>query len=141
MSQRGRRQKNLCTLSDEPVAISLGVLYSTEGNEPGRPARPSHAPCRATRIYTLIQDERTVSCPGGVPACGQPASAQVQGQAVHPELPMGAEPWGRFHIVEKETGQVVRTARSRAVFAFHHVNAFEEGDEIVVDIVAFRIQA
>jgi beta,beta-carotene 9',10'-dioxygenase len=54
---------------------------------------------------------------------------------------MGAEPWGRFHIVEKETGQVVRTARSRAVFAFHHVNAFEEGDEIVVDIVAFRIQA
>jgi carotenoid cleavage dioxygenase-like enzyme len=43
----------------------------------------------------------------------------------------------RFHIVEKETGQVVRTARSRAVFAFHHVNAFEEGDEVVVDIVAF----
>jgi beta,beta-carotene 9',10'-dioxygenase len=43
----------------------------------------------------------------------------------------------RFHIVEKETGQVVRTARGRAVFAFHHVNAFEEGGEIVVDIVAF----
>jgi beta,beta-carotene 9',10'-dioxygenase len=43
----------------------------------------------------------------------------------------------RFHVVEKETGQVVRTARSRAVFAFHHVNAFEERDEIVVDIVAF----
>jgi len=43
----------------------------------------------------------------------------------------------RFHIVEKETGQVVRTAHSRAVFAFHHVNAFEEGDEVVVDIVAF----
>jgi beta,beta-carotene 9',10'-dioxygenase len=43
----------------------------------------------------------------------------------------------RFHIVHKETGQVARTARSRAVFAFHHVNAFEEGDEVVVDIVAF----
>src|SRR4030095_16804912 len=43
----------------------------------------------------------------------------------------------RFHIVEKETGQVVRTARGRAVFAFHHVNAFEEGGEILVDIVAF----
>jgi beta,beta-carotene 9',10'-dioxygenase len=43
----------------------------------------------------------------------------------------------RFHIVDKESGQVVRTARSRAVFAFHHVNAFEEGDEVVVDIVAF----
>ncbi len=43
----------------------------------------------------------------------------------------------RFHVVDKESGQVVRTARSGAVFAFHHVNAFEEGDEIVVDIVAF----
>jgi beta,beta-carotene 9',10'-dioxygenase len=43
----------------------------------------------------------------------------------------------RFHIIDKETGQVVRRARSRAVFAFHHVNAFEEGDEVVVDIVAF----
>jgi beta,beta-carotene 9',10'-dioxygenase len=32
---------------------------------------------------------------------------------------------------------VARTARSRAVFAFHHVNAFEEGDEVVVDIVTF----
>jgi carotenoid cleavage dioxygenase-like enzyme len=43
----------------------------------------------------------------------------------------------RFHLIEKETGQIVRTARSRAVFAFHHVNAFEEGEEVVVDIVAF----
>jgi beta,beta-carotene 9',10'-dioxygenase len=43
----------------------------------------------------------------------------------------------RFHIVDKETGQVVRTAHSRAVFAFHHVNAFEVGDDVVVDIVAF----
>jgi beta,beta-carotene 9',10'-dioxygenase len=32
---------------------------------------------------------------------------------------------------------VARTARSRAVFAFHYVNAFEAGDEVVVDIVAF----
>jgi beta,beta-carotene 9',10'-dioxygenase len=43
----------------------------------------------------------------------------------------------RFRVVEKESGQVVRTARSRAVFAFHHVNAFEEGDAVVVDVVAF----
>jgi carotenoid cleavage dioxygenase-like enzyme len=43
----------------------------------------------------------------------------------------------RFHVVEKETGRVARTARSRALFAFHHVNAFEDGDEVVVDLVAF----
>jgi carotenoid cleavage dioxygenase-like enzyme len=44
----------------------------------------------------------------------------------------------RFHIVEKESGRLVRTARSTAFFAFHHVNAFEkDGDEVVVDIVAY----
>ena len=42
----------------------------------------------------------------------------------------------RFHVVEKESGRLVCTARSTAFFAFHHVNAFEDGDDIVVDIVA-----
>src|SRR5262249_18287654 len=43
----------------------------------------------------------------------------------------------RFHIVAKETGQVVHTAQSQAIFAFHHVNAFEEGDALIVDIVTY----
>ncbi|HEX5514556.1 MAG TPA: carotenoid oxygenase family protein, partial [Gammaproteobacteria bacterium] len=42
-----------------------------------------------------------------------------------------------FHIVDKETGEVVKTAHSEPFFAFHHVNAFECGDEVVVDIVAY----
>jgi beta,beta-carotene 9',10'-dioxygenase len=41
----------------------------------------------------------------------------------------------RFHVVEKEWGRVIRTARAAAFFAFHHVNAFEKGDDVVVDIV------
>jgi beta,beta-carotene 9',10'-dioxygenase len=42
----------------------------------------------------------------------------------------------RLHVVAKESGQLVRTARGAAFFAFHHVNAFEEGDDVVVDVVA-----
>lgn len=42
-----------------------------------------------------------------------------------------------FHIVDKETGKVVRTARSEPFFAFHHANAFERDNEVVVDIVVF----
>ena len=106
---------------------------SGDGTRGGR----CHALCRPTRVHALVWDERTVSCPGGIPSRGQPASAQVQWQAVHPELPMGTGSRGPVSVVHKETGHVVRTARSRAVFAFHHVNAFEEGDEIVVDIIAF----
>src|SRR5262245_4553623 len=42
----------------------------------------------------------------------------------------------RFRVVEKDGGRLVRAARGAAFFAFHHVNAFEEGDDVVVDIVA-----
>jgi len=41
----------------------------------------------------------------------------------------------RFHVVEKDTGRLVRTARSEAFFSFHHINAFEDGDEIALDMV------
>jgi carotenoid cleavage dioxygenase-like enzyme len=43
----------------------------------------------------------------------------------------------RFHVVDKEKRKVVKEARGDAFFAFHHVNAFEEADEIFVDIVAY----
>jgi beta,beta-carotene 9',10'-dioxygenase len=42
----------------------------------------------------------------------------------------------RFHVVEKENGRLVCTARGAAFFAFHHVNAFGDGNDVVVDIVA-----
>ena len=41
----------------------------------------------------------------------------------------------RFHVVDKESGKLIRTALGEAFFAFHHVNAFEDGNDFVVDIV------
>jgi beta,beta-carotene 9',10'-dioxygenase len=41
----------------------------------------------------------------------------------------------RFHVMEKASGRVVRMGRMGPFFAFHHVNAFEDGDEVVADIV------
>ena len=43
----------------------------------------------------------------------------------------------RFQIVEKDSGARIVTAKSDAVFAFHHVNAYERGDEVVLDLVAY----
>jgi carotenoid cleavage dioxygenase-like enzyme len=37
----------------------------------------------------------------------------------------------RFHLLEKASGRVVRTGRAPAFFAFHHVNAFEDGNDVV----------
>ena len=42
-----------------------------------------------------------------------------------------------FHIVEKDTGKLVRTATAEACFAFHHVNAFLDRDRLAVDIIVY----
>jgi beta,beta-carotene 9',10'-dioxygenase len=42
-----------------------------------------------------------------------------------------------FHIVEKDSGRLVRTAKADATFAFHHVNAFADGDRLAVDVIAY----
>ncbi|QRV14272.1 carotenoid oxygenase family protein [Haloterrigena salifodinae] len=43
----------------------------------------------------------------------------------------------RFLVIERATGEVVSTHKTDAFFAFHHVNAFEDGDDLVVDVVAY----
>ncbi len=43
----------------------------------------------------------------------------------------------RFLVVSKEDGKLVRSHSAEAFFSFHHINAFEEGGDIVVDISAF----
>ena len=44
----------------------------------------------------------------------------------------------RFHVIDMRTGVVRAEAEADAFFAFHHINAYEDGDEIVVDISAFE---
>ncbi len=43
----------------------------------------------------------------------------------------------RFLLMSRQDGRVVGTFHSEAFFAYHHINAFEEADAVVVDIVAY----
>jgi carotenoid cleavage dioxygenase-like enzyme len=43
----------------------------------------------------------------------------------------------RFYVIDKNDGRVVIERETDAFFAFHHVNAWEEGDEVVVEMVTF----
>ncbi|WP_199296452.1 carotenoid oxygenase family protein, partial [Leptolyngbya sp. FACHB-711] len=42
-----------------------------------------------------------------------------------------------FTVVDKSTGEVVKTCESEPFFAFHHVNAFEQDDELLIDLIAY----
>lgn len=43
----------------------------------------------------------------------------------------------RIFVVDKETGGVVQRAETDPMFSFHHVNAFERGNDIVMDLIAY----
>ncbi len=43
----------------------------------------------------------------------------------------------RFVALDRGTGEVAGTWQTDAFFAFHHVNSFEQGDDLVVDLVAY----
>ncbi|MGO9487593.1 MAG: carotenoid oxygenase family protein [Solirubrobacteraceae bacterium] len=43
----------------------------------------------------------------------------------------------RFTLIDRVSGQAGPSLRTDACFAFHHVNAFEQGEEVVVDICAY----
>jgi beta,beta-carotene 9',10'-dioxygenase len=43
----------------------------------------------------------------------------------------------RFRVIELETGKLRGTYEGEPFFAFHHVNAFERDDELVVDLCAY----
>ena len=43
----------------------------------------------------------------------------------------------RFLVIDRSSGELVHTAKADAFFSFHHVNAWEEGDDVVVDLVAY----
>jgi carotenoid cleavage dioxygenase-like enzyme len=43
----------------------------------------------------------------------------------------------RFRVIDKDSGRQVATAKTDAVFCFHHVNAFEQGDSLAIDMIVY----
>ena len=44
----------------------------------------------------------------------------------------------RFFIIDRKDGKLKATIKTDAFFSFHHVNAFEDGDDLVVDMVNYK---
>ena len=41
----------------------------------------------------------------------------------------------KFHIIDKNTGEVVKVFESKPAFGFHFANAYQDGNEIILDLV------
>lgn len=42
-----------------------------------------------------------------------------------------------FTVISKATGDIVKQVQSDAFFCWHHINAFEDGNDVVVDVSAY----
>lgn len=43
----------------------------------------------------------------------------------------------RFHLIDLRGGEAVRTCEGEPFFSFHHAHAFDDGDDVVVDLIAY----
>ncbi len=71
------------------------------------------------------------------PLTADPLSFLISGKPFIENYHWQPERGTRFLVISKEDGSLVNTCETEPFFAFHHVNAFEHGNEILVDIVAF----
>jgi carotenoid cleavage dioxygenase-like enzyme len=44
----------------------------------------------------------------------------------------------KFHVIEKDSGKVTATTHKDACFSFHHVNAYEDGNNLAIDLIAYE---
>lgn len=66
-----------------------------------------------------------------------PARLALSGQPYIRNYRWEPERGTRLLVVDRASGELAGSFRTDALFAFHHVNAYEEGDELVVDVCAY----
>lgn len=65
------------------------------------------------------------------------ATSGLAGRAFIDNYEWKPERGTRFLVVERSTGELHGTYEAEACFGFHHVNAFEHGGELIVDLCAY----
>jgi carotenoid cleavage dioxygenase-like enzyme len=81
-----------------------------------------------TQRHVVLAEYPLVVNPLKMLLTGKPYAENLQWK---PERPT------RFHVVDRESGALVGSWETEAFFAFHHVNAFQKGGEVFVDLLAY----
>ncbi len=67
-----------------------------------------------------------------------PLEMVISGKPLMDNFSWKPERGTRLLVISKQDGRIVRTYQTEAFFAFHHINAFEVGDDIFMDVVAYQ---
>ena len=62
---------------------------------------------------------------------------KISQRSFHECMHWDANEPSRFYLIDRKSGSCVVTFEAQSFFAFHHVNAYEEGHDVVVDICCY----
>lgn len=82
-----------------------------------------------TERFAVISESPWLLDPLQLAISGRPF---VENLRWHPGAP------SRFWTVDRSSGEVSGPWTAPAMFCFHHVNAYEDGDDVVVDLLAYQ---
>jgi beta,beta-carotene 9',10'-dioxygenase len=66
-----------------------------------------------------------------------PLKLAVSGKPFIENYVWAPEEGAKFQVIDRETGALRGTYETEPFFCFHHVNAFERDDELVLDLIAY----
>lgn len=104
----------------------------------GRPVRPvgSVSIDEPAYIHSFGMSERyaiLVECP----LVTTPLKQMLRGRPYIENYVWKPERGTHFWVLSKDDGQLIGHFEAEPFFAFHHVNAFEQGNELIVDLVTY----
>lgn len=71
------------------------------------------------------------------PFVTNPIDFLIKGKAFIHNFVWKPEKKTQFLVIDRQKGKIVKTFETGPFFSFHHVNAYEKNDEIIVDLVAY----
>lgn len=90
-----------------------------------------HSFAMTERHWILIEQPWVID-PIEIARSGRPLRALVDYFSWKPQLGT------RLRIVSRRTGHLIRTAVAAPMFLFHTINAFDDGDDVVIDVTAYE---
>jgi beta,beta-carotene 9',10'-dioxygenase len=117
-------------------AVSTYRVYATNGNDERRVV--AKVPVREPAyMHSFGMTERYVVL-AEYPLRVNPLKLALGAESFIESYRWQPERGTRFLVIDRRDGGVKMRASADAFFCFHHVNAWEEGDDVVVDLVAFE---
>ena len=115
---------NIYGIPDGTTTAERELIGSIQVDEPGY----MHS-FGMTENYVILAEFPLVVQPKDIFLTGKPFIENFQWKP---------EKGTRFIVMDKQNGTVAATYQGAPFFAFHHVNAFETRNEIIMDIIAYK---